>query len=317
MIFQFSILGGGVMSHKTAFLGSKPIFPLLMKMGIPVAIGMLINALYNIVDSIFVGQGVGPLAIAALTVVFPLQMLVSSFAQAIGFGAASIVSRRLGEKRYDDAANAIGTAYSAVFICTVISIAILYIFMQPVLALFGATENIMPYALEYFEIVCMGFLFFALSMTANGLLRAEGNSRISMNGMIIGAVINCLLDPLFIFGFHWGVRGAATATVISQAISCIYLFSVYVTKKNHIPLTLKNFKIKAAMLAESSVLGIPAFIQEAGMSFLAFVINNSVRYYGGDIALTGFGMVNRFNMLIILPVIGIIQGFQPIAGFNV
>jgi putative MATE family efflux protein len=304
------------MSHKTAFLGKDPVFPLLLKMGVPMAVGMLINALYNIVDTIFVGHGVGPLAIAALTIIFPIQMLVSSFAQAMGFGAASIISRRLGEKRYDDASYAVGTAYLSVSICTITIVVLVFIFMKPVLTLFGATERIMPYAVDYLQVISIGFFFFALSMTANGLTRAEGNAKASMNGMIIGAVLNCVLNPIFIFAFHWGVRGSAFATVISQMVSCGYFLSIYVLKKSHIEISLKHMVIRKDLLLESSLLGIPAFVQEAGMSVLSLVINNSIKFYGGDTAIIGYGMVMRFGTLIILPVIGIIQGFQPIAGYN-
>ena len=302
--------------HSTNFLGHDRIFPLILKMGIPTAIGMLVNALYNVVDTIFVGQGVGSLAIAALAIVFPLQMLVSSIAQAIGFGGASIVSRRLGEKKPEDAAAAIGTAYSAVFMGTAVLVVLFLIFIRPILTLFGSTETIMPYALDYGRIVGFGFLFFSLSMAANSLVRSEGNARESMIGMVIGAGLNCFLDPLFIFGFHWGVKGAAIATVISQLSSCIYLFSVYARGKTHIALKLSDFRIRGDILRESTILGIPAFVQEAGMSVLAMVVNNSLKFYGGDTAISIYGMVSKFSSIIFLPMLGIIQGFQPIAGYN-
>ncbi len=303
-------------NQKTSFLGNDRIFPLLMKMGIPAAIGMLVNALYNVVDTIFVGLGVGSLAIAALAIVFPLQMLVSSFAQAIGFGASSIVSRRLGEKRSDEASAVMGTAYSGVAISTLVLIALVYIFMDPLLRIFGATETILPLAREYLMLVSAGFLFFALSMAANSLLRAEGNAKASMHSMVLGAALNCALDPLFIFAFRWGIRGAAAATIISQMASCAYILMLYAQKKNHVAIHAKDFRIKGRLLAESGVLGIPSFVQEVGMSILAMVVNNALRHYGGDQAITIYGMVTKFVSIIFLPMIGIIQGFQPIAGYN-
>lgn len=303
-------------AHKTDFLEREGIFPLMLKMGIPAAIGMLVNALYNVVDTIFVGRGVGALAIAALAIVFPIQMLVSSFAQAIGFGAASIVSRRLGEKRGEEAAAAIGTAYTAVAASTLFLVVLLFAFMRPTLAAFGASEAVMPYATAYLQVVASGFFFFAMSMAANGLVRAEGNAKASMIGMVIGAALNCVLDPLFIFAFHWGVRGAAIATVISQLVSCIYLFSLYAFKQSHVRLRMAHLRLRWDILRESALLGIPAFMQEAGMSVLAFVVNNSLLAYGGDRAITIYGMVNRFTSLIFLPMLGMIQGFQPIAGYN-
>jgi putative MATE family efflux protein len=303
-------------SRKTDFLERDGIFPLILKMGIPAAVGMLVNALYNVVDTIFVGRGVGPLAIAALAIVFPLQMLVSSFAQAIGFGAASIVSRRLGEKRGEEAAAAIGTAYTAVAVSTLALVAILFAFMRPILMAFGASEATIPYAMDYLSIVAAGFFFFSMSMAANGLVRAEGNARASMVGMVLGAALNCVLDPLFIFVFHWGVKGAAIATVISQIASCAYLFSIYAFRRSHVSLRFAHLRIRRDLLKESAILGVPAFMQEAGMSVLALVINNTLVAYGGDQAITIYGMVNRFQSLIFLPMLGMIQGFQPIAGYN-
>ncbi|HCM25853.1 MAG TPA: MATE family efflux transporter [Treponema sp.] len=303
-------------AQRTAFLGRDAIFPLLLKMGIPAAVGMLVNALYNVVDTIFVGHGVGPLAIAALSIVFPIQMIVSALAQAIGVGSASIVSRRLGEKREGEAAATIGTAYAAVFLLTGVLVVLLFVFMRPVLAFFGASEGIMPYALEYLQVVTPGFFFFASSMAANSLVRAEGNARASMTGMLIGALLNCVLDPLFIFGFGLGVKGAAIATVISQLVSCAYLFSLYAMKKTHVPLSRSHFRIRLDLLRESALLGTPAFIQASGMSLLVLVINTTLGSYGGDQAISVYGMINRLAMLVIFPILGMAQGFQPIVGYN-
>jgi putative MATE family efflux protein len=303
-------------AHKTDFLGHDAMFPLILKMGIPAAVGMLVNALYNVVDTIFVGLGVGPLAIAALSIVFPLQMVVSAVAQGLGVGTASIVSRRLGEKRPADAAAAIGTAYTAVVVVTAILVALVFVFMRPVLAFFGASETIMPLAMEYTGIVAAGFFFFSLSMCASNLVRAEGNAKASMFGMLVGAVLNTILDPLFIFGFGLGVKGAAIATVISQTVSCIYLFSMYFRGKSHVPIKAAHFRIRLPILGESAVLGGPAFIQSAGMSLLALVINNTLGHYGGDDAITTYGMTHKTLMMVIMPILGIVQGFQPIAGYN-
>jgi len=302
--------------HKTEFLGHDAIFPLLLKMGIPAAIGMLVNALYNVVDTIFVGQGVGPLAIAALSIAFPIQMIVSAVAQGLGVGTASIVSRRLGERRTEDAAVAIGTAYTAVLLVTALLIALLFAFMRPILAFFGASDAVMPLALEYTGIVAAGFFFFSMSMCASNLVRAEGNAKASMFGMLIGALLNTVLDPIFIFGFGLGVKGAAIATVISQMVSCAYLFSIYFRGKSHVPIKRSHLRIRPRVLGDSAILGTPAFIQSAGMSLLALIINNSLGHYGGDNAITTYGMTHKVLMIIIMPILGIVQGFQPIAGYN-
>jgi putative MATE family efflux protein len=302
--------------HKTEFLGRDAMFPLLLKMGIPAAIGMMVNALYNVVDTVFVGQGVGPLAIAALSIVFPIQMIVSAVAQGLGVGTASLVSRRLGERRPEDAAIAIGTAYTTVMLVTGILVAALFIFMRPILFFFGASDAIMPFAMQYTGIVAAGFFFFAMSMAASNLVRAEGNAKASMMGMLAGAGLNTILDPIFIFGLGMGVRGAAIATVISQVTSCVYLFSTYLRGKSHIPLRLSHFRIRFGVLGESAILGTPAFIQSAGMSLLALVINNSLGFYSGDAAITTYGMTSKIVMMVIMPILGIVQGFQPIAGYN-
>ncbi len=303
-------------SHKTDFLGHDAIFPLLLRMSIPAAIGMIINALYNIVDTIFVGHGVGPLAIAALSIVFPIQMIISSFAQAIGVGAASIISRKLGERKPEIAAEAIGTAITAVLVITFILAFSLFIFMRPVLSFFGATDNIMPFAIDYISIITPGFFFFALSMCASNLVRAEGNARASMIGMITGAALNTILDPLFIFYFHMGVKGAAIATVISQATSTLYFLALYLLKKTHITIRVSHLKIRGELLRESLFLGAPVFVQLSGMNILVLIINNSLGFYGGDTAISTYGMIHRLLSIIIMPILGIAQGFQPIAGYN-
>lgn len=303
-------------SHKTMYLERDRIFPLLIKMGLPAVVGMMVNALYNVVDTIFVGQGVGPLAIAALAIVFPIQMIVSAIAQAIGVGTASIVSRRLGEKRHDDAARAAGTAYAAVTLATLILVVVLFLFMRPILGFFGASAETMPFAMEYTGIVGAGFFFFSLSMCASNLIRSEGNTKASMVGMLIGALLNTVLDPLFIFGFGMGVRGAAIATVISQIASCVYLFGMYARQKTVVPVQRSYLRIDAGILGKSIVLGIPSFIQSAGMSILMLLVNTTLGRYGGDEAITTYGMVHKLLMIVIMPILGIAQGFQPIAGYN-
>lgn len=298
------------------YLERDRIFPLLIKMALPAVVGMMVNALYNIVDTVFVGLGVGPLAIAALAIVFPIQMIVSAVAQAIGVGTASIVSRRLGEKRPEEAAKAAGTAYAAVTVATAILVAVLFLFMRPILGFFGASAEIMPYAMEYTGIVGAGFFFFSLSMCASNLIRSEGNTKASMIGMLIGALLNTVLDPLFIFGFGMGVKGAAIATVISQMASCVYLFGMYAKKKTVVPIKRVNLRIDMGLLGKSVVLGIPSFIQSAGMSILMLLVNTTLGVYGGDEAITTYGMVHKLLMIVIMPILGIAQGFQPIAGYN-
>ncbi len=304
-------------TDKSEFLGKEKIFPLLIKMAAPAAAGMLVQALYNIVDTIFVGRGVGSLAIGALSLVFPIQMIVASIAMALGIGTASIVSRRLGEKRFDDASKAVGTGYTSMLAGTFILTATLVIFMRPILGFFGTTDVLMPLTSEYTKWVSIGFFFFAFSSFASTMARAEGNSKGAMIGMMVGAVLNCMLDPLFIFGFDLGVMGAAIATSISQMVSALYFISIYVRKKNTVKIRPEYFRIDTKILKESVILGIPPFIQNAGMSLLVLIVNNSLGHYGGEEAIVNYGMSNRFMSVLIMPIIGIAQGFQPIAGYNI
>lgn len=301
---------------KTAFLGTNDIFPLLLKMSIPAAIGMIVNALYNVVDAIFVGHGVGSLAIAALSIVFPIQMIVSALAMGISVGTASIVSRRLGERRERDAARAIGSAYSFITAATAVLVVLVIAFMRPLLGFFGASEAIMPYAVGYLRTIAPGFFFFSISLAASNLVRAEGNASASMTGMMLGAGINIVLDPVMIFVLGMGVRGAALATVMSQLSSSVFFFSLYLRKRTHVHIEPADFVIRPALLRESTLLGIPAFVQAAGMSLLALIVNTTVGAYGGDQAISIYGMTMRLSMLVIFPILGVAQGFQPIVGYN-
>jgi len=302
--------------RKADFLGEERIVPLLFKLGIPAAVGMLVNALYNVVDTIFVGQGVGSLAIAALAIVFPIQIIVSAFAQALGAGAASIMSRRLGEKRPEDAARTAGGTLGLVTGITILLSVLLVLFCDPVLRFFGASTAILPYARDYLLIVGSGFPLYTLSMAASTLLRAEGNTKASMFGMVLGAGLNCFLDPLLIFAIPMGVKGAAIATVISQLSSTVFLLQLYIRKRTVVRITFKSLRPRWSIFRESAVLGFPSFVQSAGMSLLALIMNNNLGHYGGDQAITIYSMVQRLNSIVILPLIGIAQGFQPVAGYN-
>lgn len=301
---------------RTAYLEHDRIFPLLVKLSLPATVGMVVNAMYNVLDTVFVGQGVGPLAIAALSIVFPIQTIVSAVAQGIGVGTASIISRQLGEKKAEEAAAVVGTAYATVLAVTATLVALLFVFMKPILVLFGASPETMPYAMEYASIVGAGFFFFSMSMCASTILRAEGDTKASMAGMITGALVNAVLAPLFIFVLDMGVRGAGYGAVAGQTASCLYLFGRYARRKTAVPLRRAHFRIRADILGKSVVLGLPAFMQSAGLSLLVFLVNTTAGAYGGDAAITTYGMAFKLLMIVIMPVIGVVQGFQPIAGYN-
>ena len=287
-----------------------------MKMSVPAIIGMMAAALYNVVDTIFVGRGVGPLGIAGLSIAFPIQMIVQAIGQMIGIGAASIISRKLGEKNYDQASLALGTAILSIFIFSIAVVVVIAIFFRPILALFGATDTIMPYAIEYLRTVLFGFPFIAISMAGNNMIRAEGKARTAMGTMLIGMGLNIALDPIFIFVLDMGIRGAALATVVSQFCSFIWVALFYLTKQSSIRLDRGHLHIKGAFLREMLVLGLPNAVQSAGMSILAIIINNTLGILGGDMAISTYGMVHRLLSFVFMPMIGLAQGFQPIAGYN-
>jgi len=301
---------------KENFLGTQPIGSLLLRLAFPAMIGMMVNALYNLVDTIFVGQSSGPLAIAGLGIAFPIQMLVSGFAQMFGVGSASIVSRKLGEQDERAAAQAAGNALSITLITSVTLTFIGMLFLRPLLSLFGATKDILPYATDYMGIVFLGSAFISTAMCSNSILRAEGKAKVSMTIMLIGTLLNLVLDPLFIFGFGMGIKGAAIATVISQVASSLYAIRYFLQRKSSLPLRKESFKLSKALLKETISLGIPTFIRQTGTSLLALTANNMLGIYGGDLAIATYGMISKLMVFFVMPIFGLVQGFQPIAGFN-
>lgn len=304
------------MKTNKPLLGEDPIGKLLLQLSVPATIGMVVNALYNLVDTIFVGRGAGRMAIAGLTIAFPIQMLLMGVAQTYGVGGASIVSRRLGEGKDDEAALVAGSALSISFLSAILLSALGLIFLTPLLKGFGASQAVLPYAREYMSVIFCGSPFLAIAMTGNNLSRAEGQAKIAMMTMIIGTGLNIILDPIFIFALGMGIRGAAIATVISQFFAFSYIVYFYKSGGSHLPLIQESFYIRFSYVKEMVLLGIPTFVRQSGMSLLAIVINNSLRLYGGDISIAAYGMINRVLMFVFMPLFGVVQGYQPIAGYN-
>lgn len=302
--------------EQSDFLGKEKIFPLLIKLSLPAAIAMIVSSLYNVVDTIFVGQGVGPLGIAALSIIFPIQMIISAISQAIGVGASSIVSRKMGEKKDEEAGRASGTAISICIMSGLVLMTFVYIFLEPVLALFGASEAIMPFAKEYLIWVAPGFFFLSFSMAGTSIVRAVGKAKTAMVSMLLGTIINIILDPIFIIALEMGMKGAAMATVIGQFIAFIYILKVFVSGKGALKLTFNRLAIKGEYLWDSFTLGIPTLIQVGGMSVLIMIVNRSLGFFGGDLDISSYGIISKLFSMIIMPVMGIAQGFQPIAGYN-
>lgn len=304
------------MEKRHNHLDSTNIPKLLRKLSIPATIGMVVNALYNLVDTIFIGQGVGADAIGGLAIAFPIQMIVMSIAFMVGIGAASAISRSLGEKN-DEKANAIvGNAYLLCLLLSGVFVTIGLLKTDALLYLFGATDTLLIYARDYIRIIFIGSIPFAFVMTSNNIIRAEGNAKESMIIMVIGTGLNIILDPIFIFGFKMGIQGAALATILSQFVSLLYVIHYLRSGKSHLKVQTHHLIPHLGMQFEILKIGTPAFIRQIGGSFLAIFLNNALGAYGGDIAITSYGIINRLIMFIFMPMFGVVQAVQPIAGYN-
>jgi putative MATE family efflux protein len=289
---------------------------LLFKFSLPAVTAMIVSALYNFADTIYVGNGVGPEAIAGLTVVLPILIFIIAIALLTGIGAASIISRSLGKGNREKALIAAGNSFVINIILNIIMITFFYFFMDKILRFLGASPEIMPYASDYLSIMLFGFIFFSLSINSNNLIRAEGKPRASMYVMLTGALLNIILDPVFIFVLGMGVRGAAIATVISQFFSIMFIFFYFRSKGSIYHFKKDTFHPDINIIREIISIGFPSFLMEIMGSILFIVFIKVVRIYGGDsyITITGIGI--RIIDLIFMPIIGISHGFSPIAGFN-
>jgi len=297
-------------------LRDKKISTLLWRFSIPAIVGMLVNALYNIVDRIYVGQGVGSLGIAGITVSFPYMMLMMSFGMLVGMGSTALVSIKLGERKKDDAELTLGNTLTLMIIISLVLSVFGLIFLKPVLIISGASETILPYAMDYLHIILIGGIFMGVGFGMNNIIRAEGNPRIAMATMLIGALLNSVLDPLFIFVFGWGIKGAAIATILSQLVSAIWVFRYFLSGKSTLHFHFKNLRLNPSVVSRIFLIGIAPFVLQMGATLLYVILNKSLHLYGGDTAISVMGIINSINMLILMPIFGINQGAQPIIGYN-
>jgi putative MATE family efflux protein len=243
-------------------------------------------------------------------------MVIMAFSQMIGIGAASAISRSLGAKDIEKADYVAGNSFLLIVILSSIIAAIGLTFTEPMLRLFGATDTILPYAKDYITIILWGSVFFSFAMSSNNLIRAEGNAKVAMATMLIGAILNIILDPIFIFVFKMGVKGAALATVISKFVSFIYVLTYLYSGKSSLKVKLHHLKPKMRIIIEILTVGFAAFARHVTGSIVAIVVNNSLRIFGGDMALIIVGILHRVTMFVFMPLFGVIQGMQPIVGFN-
>jgi len=304
-----------------AVLGTGRILPLIAKFSIPAVIGMLVGSLYNIVDQIFIGQKVGVLGNAATNVAFPLVTICMAVSLLTGIGTATNFSLELGRGNKEKAAHFAGNGILLNIICGTVIAVLSRIFIVPLLHLFGATGNVLPYAETYTSITIAGIPFLMFGVAGNNLVRADGAPAISMIFMLTGGIANIFLDALFMYGFGWGIAGAAWATVISQMLSAV-LLALYMTRMRSVKLSRKNFKPEAAHIRLIAYMGFAAAINQLAMASFQIVMNNVLVHYGensvygSDIPLASVGVITKVNMLLMGIVIGISQGCQPIFGFN-
>lgn len=304
------------MNDQRIFLMEKaPISRGVIQMAIPAIIGMLVMAIYNVVDTMFVAW-LGTEATGATQVVFPLIMVFGAIGLSFGIGGGSYVSRLLGERRKEEAEKVLATCTVLSFIVGIVLSVIGIIFLEPILRILGATETIMPLAKEYGFFIVLGGVGQVLNMNFNNMLRSEGSAKNSMIGMALGSIVNIILDPIFIFGFGWGIKGAAIATSISQFLTTGILLYQYFGGKSMLNLSLKNYAPSKVILSEVFKMGAPSFARQLLTSVSMVLLNSAAVLYGGDSAIAAIGIVSRTIMIVMYVIFGLSQGFQPVAGYN-
>lgn len=300
----------------TSSLETGDIKKLLWQYALPAIIGTMVNATYSIIDRIFIGQGVGAYAISGLALTLPILILMQAFGMLIGAGSAARISISLGQKDKIHAEKILNNALFLTIITQIIIITLSLIFMKPMLLAFGGSELTIPYAEKFLKIVIPGNFLAALSFGFNNIMRATGYPKKAMYTMLIGAVANLILDPIFIFGLKLGIEGAAIATLISMGISATWVMSHFLNKNNFLYFKAKNIKLEGTVVWSIISIGMSPFFMQLATGFVNIIMNISLKKYGGDLAVGAFGINSSFAVLLIMFVIGLNQGMQPIAGFN-
>jgi len=303
-------------ASRNHILSDTDIGALLWRLSIPATIGMVVMATYNLVDTIFIGRGVGPLGIGGLAICFPVQMLVMSIGTLLGMGGASIISRALGAGDEARAQRTLGNVLSLVVLISAGIMAVGFSNLDGILRLFGATEELLPYSHQYLSVILWGTAFRCYAMSHNNIIRSEGRARIAMTSMLIGALVNIALDPIFIFGLDMGLRGAAIATVIAQGCSTVFIAIYFASGRSGLSMGLRDLALSRSIVRETLAVGAASFGRMAAGSVALIVLNHSLAHYGGTMAIAAYGVINRLLHFLFMPVIGFAQGLQPVAGFN-
>lgn len=289
---------------------------LLKKYAVPAIIAMTATSLYNIVDSIFIGQGVGPYAISGFAITFPFMNLAAAFGSLIGVGASTLTSVLLGQRDYDKARKVLGNVVVLNIIIGGLFTLLSLSFLDQILYFFGASEKTLQYAREYMVIILSGNIITHLYLGLNALLRSAGHPKYAMGATILTVVLNCILDPIFIFVFDMGIAGAAWATILSQVVSLMWQFKIFSNKEELIHFQKGIFRLEKKIVKDSLAIGLAPFLMNAVSCFVVIFINRQLLKYGGDLAVGAYGIVNRYVFLFMMIVMGFTQGMQPIAGYN-
>ena len=297
-------------------LGTESIGKLLMQYAVPAIIAMTASSLYNMVDSIFIGHGVGTMAISGLALTFPLMNLAAAFGSLVGVGASTLISVRLGQKDYDTAQRVLGNVVVLNILLGVAFTVVVMAFLDPILYFFGGSDQTIGYARDYMQIILLGNAVTHLYLGLNAVLRSSGHPQKAMYATIATVMINTLLDPLFIYGFGWGIRGAAIATIVAQIISLLWQFKLFSNKEELLHFHRGIFRLKRKIVLDSLAIGMSPFLMNLAACFIVILINQGLKRHGGDLAIGAFGIVNRLVFIVVMIVMGLNQGMQPIAGYN-
>ena len=306
------------MNRKDERLGSEPLGKLMFSLAVPSVAAQLINVLYNIVDRIYIGHipGYGDVALTGVGVTFPILTLISAFSAFAGMGGAPLASIQLGKQNKQKAEQILGNSAGLLIICAVILTAFFSVFKTPILYAFGASDATIIYARSYISIYLIGTIFVQLALGLNSYISGQGEAKIAMLSVLIGAVLNICLDPLFIFAFHMGVRGAALATIISQAVSAAWIVRFLTSEKSVMRLKVKNMHLDGSTIKMIAGLGISPFIMQSTESLVTITLNTGLQKYGGDLYVGSMSILMSIMQLITIPVQGITQGIQPIISYN-
>ena len=300
----------------TLELGTKPVGKLLVQYAMPAIIAMVASSLYNIIDRVFIGQVVGPMAISGLAITFPFMNLAAAFGAAIGVGASTTISVRLGQKDYKSAENILGNTITLNIIIGLTFGGICLLFLDPILRFFGASEATIPYARDFMQVILAGNLFSHMYFSMNAVLRAASKPKKAMYATIFTVAMNILLDVVFILWWHWGIKGAALATIISQFLALCWQMKIFANKNELLHLEHGIYKLKSNLVKNIISIGISPFLMNTCACVIVIFVNTQLVKFGGDMAVGAFGIANSIAMIFVMIVFGLNQGMQPIAGYN-